>query len=148
MPGATVTITTRDEKGRHTKALTNAVADAGGIAMVTGLPAGVFQISAGAPGYAEADVAYGDYSGHSFHKFEVALARAAPVAGAVVDEDGRGVPDLRLLAANTLITTNTPYRTLNKPATSAYLVSVLNSAAHERIAIVPRRQGEAVLQLP
>ena len=58
LPGATVTVTVRDENGRYTKPLTNAVSDAAGVAMVTGLSAGVYQISAGAPGYVEAAVAY------------------------------------------------------------------------------------------
>ena len=115
LPGATVTVTTRDEKGRYTKPLTNAVSDAKGIAMVTGLSAGVFQISARAPGYVEAAVAYGDYPEHSFQKFEVALAKAGAVSGTAVDENGAGVPGIHIIAANTLIATNVPYRTLNKP---------------------------------
>lgn len=115
LSGATVTVTARDEKGRYTKPLTNAISDAAGVATVTGLVAGVYQISAGAPGYVEAAVAYGQYSTDSYHKFEIALARAGVVSGMVVDADGRGVPDVRVRAANTLITTNVPYRTLNKP---------------------------------
>lgn len=115
LPGATVTASARDEKGRYTKPLTNAISDAAGVAMVTGLPAGIYQISAGAPGYVEAAVAYGNYSAQSFHKFEVALAQGGAASGTVVDEQGNGIPDLRVLAANTLISTNVPYRTLNKP---------------------------------
>ena len=109
---------TRDEKGQYTKPLTNAVSDAKGVALVTGLPAGMFQISAVAPSYVEAAIAYGDYPEHSFQKFEVALAKAGSVSGTVVDETGTGVPGVHLIAANTLIATNVPYHTLNKPETT------------------------------
>lgn len=117
LSGATVTLTARDEKGRYSNPFTNAISDAAGLALVSGLSAGVYQISAGGPGYLDAAVAYGDYAAHSYHEFEVALARAGAVSGTVVDEEGRGVPDLRVRAVNTLISTNVPYRTLNKPET-------------------------------
>jgi hypothetical protein len=113
--GAQAHVTTRDENGRYTKPLINRVSNEKGVALVTGLPAGVFQISAVAPGYVEAVIAYGDYPEHSFQKFEVSPARAGSVSGTVVDETGTGVPGIHLIAANTLVATNVPYRTLNKP---------------------------------
>jgi hypothetical protein len=117
--GAQARVTTRDEKGQYTKSLTNAVSDAKGIALVTGLPAGVFQVSATAPGYVEAAIAYGDYPEHSFQKFEVALAAAGFVSGTIVDENGIGVSGIHLVTANTLIATNVPYRTLQKPVATS-----------------------------
>jgi len=113
--GARLIVTARDENNRYTKPFTNAVSDEKGIARIEGLPAGVFQLSAVAKGYVEAAIAYGDYPEHSFKKFEPALARASSVSRMVLDEQGNGVKGVRVVAANTLLATNIPYRTLNKP---------------------------------
>jgi hypothetical protein len=117
IPGARLIATARDEKNQYTKPFTNAVADEKGIASLTGLPSQVFQISATAGGFVEAAVEYGDFPAHSYKQFEVALARANSVSGTVVDESGNGIPAIRLVAANTLLATNVPYRTLTKPET-------------------------------
>ncbi|MHC1764369.1 MAG: hypothetical protein AB9869_08685 [Verrucomicrobiia bacterium] len=115
LPGARVAVTTRDERGQYTRAVAEVWSDASGAAVAKEVPAGVFRISAGAPGYVEAAIAYGEFPARSFRKFEVHLASAGEIAGVVVEESGAPVPGLKLVAANTLIAKDVPYRTLHKP---------------------------------
>jgi len=117
LPGARFVVTARDAKGQYSSPLTNAVADANGVARIDALPAGVFQLSAAAEGYAEAAVAYGDYPEHAYKKFTASLARAGALSGRVMDATGAPVPNTRVIAANTLLASNVPYRTLNKAET-------------------------------
>lgn len=115
IPGARLIATARDEQNQYTKPFANAVSEEKGIARMTGIPGGVFQISAVADGYVEAAVDFGDYPEHIFKKFNVELARGLSVSGSVTDESEAGVPDIRVVAINTLLATNAPYRTLKKP---------------------------------
>jgi protocatechuate 3,4-dioxygenase beta subunit len=117
LPGARFVVTARDAKGQYSSPLTNAVADANGVARIDGLPAGVFQLSAAAEGYAETAVAYGDYPEHAYKKFTASLARAGALSGRVTDANGAPVPNIRVIAANTLLASNVPYRTLSKTET-------------------------------
>jgi len=117
LPGARFVVTARGTNGQYSSPLTNAAADAQGIARLERLPAGVFQLSATAEGYAETAVAYGDYPERVFKKFNAALARAGALSGRVTDPTGAPVPNLRVIAANTLLASNTPYRSLNKAET-------------------------------
>jgi hypothetical protein len=116
--GARLRITARDERNQFAKELTPATTTAQGIAQIDGLPAGVYRLSAVADGYVEAALAYEDFPANIFQEFAVELARSVSVSGRAVDEQGRGVAGLRVIAANTLLATNVPYRTLEKPVTS------------------------------
>jgi protocatechuate 3,4-dioxygenase beta subunit len=117
LPGARFVVTARDAEGQYSSPLTNAVADANGVARIDKLPAGVFQLSAAAEGYADTAVAYGDYPEHAYQKFTTALARAGALSGRVMDPTGAPVPNIRVIAANTLLASNVPYRTLTKAET-------------------------------
>jgi hypothetical protein len=117
LPGGQVIVTGRNEKGQYDAPVSSAQSDTDGVTLLTAIPAGTYQISAGAPGYVEAVIGYGDYSEARLEKFEVALAEAGSVSGRVIDEKGIGVPELRVQAANTLIAMDVPYRALHKPET-------------------------------
>jgi Carboxypeptidase regulatory-like domain len=112
---AQLIVTARDEANQYTKPITNALTNKKGVVWIAGIPAGTYQVSATANGYVEAAVAYGDYPEHTFNKFEVALAKAGMISGSVVDENSKGIPNIRVVATTTLLATNVPYRTLKKP---------------------------------
>lgn len=110
LPGARLIVRERSDRFS-----TNVVTDINGVARVNGIPLGGYQLSAAADGFVEVPAGWFDLSAHSYKKVSAALAPARTLAGKLVDESGRGVPGVSLIAANTLLPSGAPYSPLNKP---------------------------------
>jgi hypothetical protein len=84
IPGARLRIAST---GNEATVVTEAVADAQGAILATGIQAGTYRVSAVAPGYAARLLEYGQYGTNDYRIFAAKLALAATLVGRVVDEN-------------------------------------------------------------
>jgi hypothetical protein len=84
IPGAKLQIATAGDKAA---VIQEAVADAQGAILATGIQAGTYRLSAAAPSYAPRLLEYGQYGTNDYRMYAAKLAPAATLVGRVVDEN-------------------------------------------------------------